>query len=143
MDDEVSLEAPSLDPGRDPGDVFERREEELIVRGAVGAVAARPRTGGPEGVEDAEPVGFAAGLSHDEKKSSSSPPAADAVAGVATSIPSTNIRVGYLRARLTYRAAEEGSYYALGYVCFDTFREFFLIQLCDTTRILLLGVRVS
>ena len=79
--EELRRDAPSLDAGREPGEVVEeRREEELIVRGAAVAEAARPRTG-----TDAAGVlaaGLAAGLSHDEKKSSSSPAAVLGVAEV-------------------------------------------------------------
>jgi hypothetical protein len=93
--DEFSLEAPSFEAGLEPGVEAERRDEELMVRGAVVADAARPMTGTLEGVDAAELAILAAGLSHDEKKSSSSPPAAESAAGAA-SMPSTKIRVGYL-----------------------------------------------
>lgn len=70
--EDINLEAPSLVAGREaePRDEFDRRDDELTVRGAE---AERPIIGGAAGVDGADDVtGFAAGLSHEEKKSSSS-----------------------------------------------------------------------
>lgn len=91
--DEFRRDAPSLEAGREVLEVGERSEEEVIVRGAI--VAARPMTGGDTGVCGAELVGFAAGLSQEEKKSSS----ATALEGVAVpvSTPSTTTPLGNLR----------------------------------------------
>lgn len=97
--DELSREAPSLDAGREapvPIEELERREEELTVRGAE---AERPMMGG--GVAEGEGAledGFDAGLSHEEKKSSSAPFAGE-VAGVSET-PSTAILAGNLAARV-------------------------------------------
>ncbi len=89
--DDVKREAPSFDAGRDaePTDEFDRREEELIVRGAE---AERPMMGGGEGVDEAV-AGLDVGLSHEEKKSSSSW-AEVGVGGI--SIPSTKTLSGNL-----------------------------------------------
>lgn len=92
--EEFRREAPSLDAGLEAAEDVERRDEELTVRGAEVAEAERPISGGPEGVEAAGVDGFDAGLSQEEKKSSSS---AVAVGVDTTSAaPSTNIRAGYL-----------------------------------------------
>ena len=95
--EEFRREAPSLDAGRDATEVveLERREAELTVRGAaVPALADLPMTGGGVGLEDVTGALGAAGLSQEEKKSSSSPPF---VAGAETgSAPSTTILSGCL-----------------------------------------------
>ena len=96
--DEFRREAPSLEAGRDGLDVDERSEEELMVRGAAATVAARPMTGGVAGVRGAELVDFAAGLSQEEKKSSSAPSlAADAGVAAPVSTPSTTTPLGNLQ----------------------------------------------
>lgn len=94
--DELRRDAPSFEPGREPGVEFVRRDEELMVRGPVVVDAARPMTGTPAGVDAAELAGLAAGLSHEEKESSSSFPAAGVADAATVSIPSTKMRVGYL-----------------------------------------------
>jgi hypothetical protein len=86
--------------------VFARREEDVTVRGAAeaeaggevepGAETVRPMDGGA-GVSDGEEVAFGfgeAGLSQDEKKSSSSPAGCTEVLEVST--PSTTIPLGNL-----------------------------------------------
>ena len=96
--EELRRDAPSFDAGREPGEVVEeRREEELMVRGAAVAEAARPSTGTDAAGVLAELVGLEAGLSHEEKKSSSSAPAPLDAAAAATSVmPSTKMRSGCL-----------------------------------------------
>ena len=103
LGEELRRDAPSLEVGREPaGEVEARREEELTVREAAGAVpvddalAARPMIGGGAGAEAV--TGFeAAGFCQDEKKSSSSPVAPpEAGLAVASAVPSTTIRVGNL-----------------------------------------------
>ena len=80
-------------------DEDERREDELMVRG-VATVAARPRTGGAAGVEGIEfEVFVAAGLSQEEKKSSS--PSAGVEDAVVSAMPSTKMRVGNLQCRIS------------------------------------------
>ena len=100
--DEFRRDAPSLEAGREVLEVGERSEEEVIVRGAM--VAARPMTGGDTGVCGAELVGFAAGLSQEEKKSSSAA-ALGAEVGVAApvSTPSTTTPLGNLRWHNQYK----------------------------------------
>ncbi len=99
--DEFRREAPSLDAGREPTvEELERRDAELTVRGPVGALEAlaeRPMTGGAAGLEDVGAGLGAAGLSQDEKKSSSSPPAFGVGAAETSAAPSTTIFSGYLR----------------------------------------------
>jgi len=87
---------------------FERREEDVTVRGAaatgadggdavVGAETVRPMDGGAVGFGAGE-VGLAlgAGLSQDEKKSSSSAAAGGCAADLEVSTPSTTIPFGNL-----------------------------------------------
>ena len=95
--------APSLEVGREPPVVeFERRDDELMVRGltggfgvAAGVLAARPRTGG-EGFWETKAGDLGvAGLFQDEKKSSSPSPW-EAGVTVNVSAPSTTTFSGYL-----------------------------------------------
>lgn len=107
--DDVRREAPSF-PGRpEAGVELERKEDEEMVRGAGEAIEdtddaadwERPMTGGGVGVDGNDGVpGLEAGLSQDEKKSSSSA----CVGGVGeASRPSTKIRCGYLRGVLVIK----------------------------------------
>ena len=84
--------------------VFERREEDVTVRGAAatgvadgGAETVRPMDGGAAGFGGGEAVlALGAGLSQDEKKSSSSAPAVGCAADLDVSTPSTAIPFGNL-----------------------------------------------
>ena len=86
---------------------FARKEEDVTVRGAaaaaeggapeVGADWARPIDGGPVGSEEAAVLGFgAAGLSQDEKKSSSSAVVPDCAGDLEVLTPSTIMPPGNL-----------------------------------------------
>ena len=84
--------------------VFERKDEDVTVRGAAAATGAdggaetvRPIDGGAAGFGGGEAVfALGAGLSQDEKKSSSSAPAEGCAADMDVSTPSTTIPFGYL-----------------------------------------------
>jgi hypothetical protein len=89
--------------------VFERREEDVTVRGAAatgadggeaeaGAETVRPMDGGAAGFDGGEAgLALGVGLSQDEKKSSSSPPVEGcAAADLEVSTPSTTIPFGNL-----------------------------------------------
>jgi hypothetical protein len=88
--------------------VFERREEDVTVRGAAttgadgveagGAETVRPMDGGAAGFDGGEAgLAFGAGLSQEEKKSSSSAPAVGCgAADLEVSTPSTTIPFGNL-----------------------------------------------
>lgn len=100
--DDVNRDAPSLLGRPAAGDDVERNEDDEIVRGAGDAMevaeeaaeGVRPMIGGEVGADEGAGVlGFEAGLSQDEKKSSSS---AWAEGVGAASIPSTNNFVGNL-----------------------------------------------
>jgi len=100
--DEVKREAPSLPARPETGVELERKEFDVIVRGAGEAMevadeaadAERPKMGGGEVGGDSDGVpGLELGLSQDVKKSSSS--ACDGGVGEA-SMPSTKMRSGYL-----------------------------------------------
>jgi hypothetical protein len=100
--DDVKREAPSLLVRPDTGVELERKEEEVMVRGAgetiemveEAAEVERPMLGGGEGDDNAGVPGFEDGLFQDVKKSSSSS-ACDGGVGAA-SMPSTKMRSGYL-----------------------------------------------
>ena len=126
--EEFRRDAPSFEAGREPTVVveLERRDAELTVLGpvdALEALAERPITGGAVGFEGAGVALGAAGLSHEEKKSSSSALAAGvALLSVA---PSTTTLSGYLhtvsiKATLEYEDL-------LGGVFFNATGEFLLI----------------
>lgn len=94
---EETRDAPSLDAGLDapvPIEELERRVDELTVRGAPGEEADRPMTGGPDAGAELVLAGLDAGLSHEEKKSSS--PLVASLPGVSAT-PSTKILVGNLQ----------------------------------------------
>ena len=95
---EETRDAPSLDAGLDapePIEELERKVDELTVRGAPGEEADRPMMGGPDAGAVLALAGLdAAGLSHEEKKSSS--PFVAALPGVSAT-PSTKILVGNLQ----------------------------------------------
>ena len=93
--EELRREAPSVEAGREPGPAeLARKEAELTVRGALPALDDRPMIGGADGFDDVDEVLGAAGLSQEEKKSSSSPLA---LAGAAAdSAPSTTTFSGNL-----------------------------------------------
>lgn len=98
--EDVRREAPSFVGLPAAGEVFERKEDEEMVRGAEGAVGTRPTTGGvAAGVMAREP-GLEVGLSQDVKKSSSSA-GAEGGGEVEDSMPSTNMPCGYLRTKLS------------------------------------------
>lgn len=109
--EDVNLDAPSLDAGREaePREEFDRIEAELIVRGAE---ADRPITGGAAGVDGVDDdADLVVGLSQEEKKSSSS--WAEVGVGGISPIPSTMILSGNLRmrkARIGLSWYEEGRY---------------------------------
>ena len=78
---------------------FERREEEVTVRGAAaaGAETVRPMDGGAAGFGGGEAgLALGTGLSQDEKKSSSSAAGEVSVADLEVSTPSTTIPFGNL-----------------------------------------------
>jgi hypothetical protein len=100
--DDVKREAPNLPPRPETGVELERKEFDVMVRGAgetmevvdEAADAERPKMGRGEGGGDNAGVpGFELGLSQDVKKSSSS--ACGGGVGEA-SMPSTKMRSGYL-----------------------------------------------
>lgn len=102
---EVSVRPPA------PEAEFPRKDEDVTVRGAAaaaeggapeaGAEWARPIDGGPVGSEEVAGLGFGeAGLSQDEKKSSSSAVAPDCAEGLEVLTPSTNMPPGNLRGRV-------------------------------------------
>lgn len=144
--DEFRREAPSLDAGREPAvEELERRDAELTVRGPVGALEAlaeRPITGGAAGLEDVGAGLGAAGLSHDEKKSSSSPPAFGVGAAEMSAAPSTTIFSGYLQIH-QYGPSKAGYKNSPGNILLHAARKLLLVQLCDAARVFLLGIRVA
>lgn len=85
---------------------FERRDEDVTVRGAAavgvdgeagsGAEAVRPMDGGAAGFGGEAGLGLGAGLSQDEKKSSSSAAAEVGAAALEVSTPSMTIPFGNL-----------------------------------------------
>ena len=125
--EELRREAPSLEAGREDAmeEVeVERREAELTVRGALPRLAALPITGGEVGFEEGAGDDFVAGLSHEEKKSSS-PPCDTGVA--ATSAPSTKILSGNLGVCSYRNARAKRNDHSLGGILPDTSCKLFLI----------------
>jgi hypothetical protein len=104
---EVSVRAPPAAEAE-----FARREEDVTVRGAAeagadggppgaGAEWVRPIDGGPAGCEEVASLGFdGAGLSQDEKKSSSSAVVPDCVVVLEVLTPSTKMPPGDLCGRV-------------------------------------------
>jgi hypothetical protein len=92
---EVSVRAAALPAEAE----FARREEDVTVRGAagMGAEGARPMDGGAAGEGGSTALDFdGAGLSHEEKKSSSSAVVLGCVEGLEVSTPSTTMPLGNL-----------------------------------------------
>lgn len=122
----------------------DRMEEDVTVRGVAFCVrVARPITGGETGVDVVCLAEELAGLSQEEKKSSSSLAALASVDEVISGMPSIWIRVGNLLPTLDPGCHKERvTVGSPGDIFLHSFRKLFFVQLGNSTGVLLSCIRV-